>query len=231
MIDELIIYGSFNSIFQQICTQLPDIEDRYHVSPSGGDDLNSNNLDKYINDSVLGLVDKKVKYPICMCFPPTSKIIDLNGSAWEEFNFRVSFLQRTYIDGKNQIRERNTDTNTSSRLIEKDWNDMKNDAARFVQLFKAVLKTNVTIPVNQTIPFKTVLNTSLSPVPVRRLSNVNNDRLSGVEILFSVVLNIAYCEEVILDNDQIIVQLFKDYYSKEEIDAKLEKVIWQEDYN
>lgn len=243
MIDELIIYGSDNSIFKQICAQLPDIEDRYHVSPNYTDDLNANNLDKFIKDPAFGLTYPKIKYPICVCLPPASRLVDLYGATWEEYNFRLLFLQRTYMDGQNQMRERDLDTNTSARLVERDWNDMKNDAAFFIKMFKAVLKTDVNLTV-QTVPFKTILNAQINPVPIRRISNANNDRLSGVEVLFTVLLNIDYCETVTIDDNTIIIQIFKyleekdpiwtserpNYYTKEQIDTKLADVLWEEDY-
>jgi len=89
------------------------MEGRYHLSTNGGKDLDTNNLETYIKDAGIGLTDVKQKYPICVCLPPISRNILLNGSIAEQFTFTLLFVCTTFYTSDNQIKSPDNDTNTS----------------------------------------------------------------------------------------------------------------------
>lgn len=214
MIDELFVYGRKDSLFKSICAQIDDIQ-MYHVSPNYGYDLNTNNLQTFIKDPISGLQDVNQKYPICVCVTPLSSPTMLNGYRWERFFFSLFFLERTgYING-NQVRNIDEDTQLSQDENEDNWSRMKTDSMNFLDLLDQTLKGDVTIVGIGTVPFKRIINLDFSKVNVRRLSNYGVDKISGIELSFSLFLSTAQCETIEIDDITYLVDtFFQDSYEK-----------------
>lgn len=215
MINELFVYGRKDSIFKNICAQLDDIQDRYHVSPNYGYDLNTTNLQKFIKDPAYGLQDVSQKYPICVCITPRSTPTKINDFRWELFYFTLFFLERTGYINNNEIRDLDDDSQLSQDENPDSWSRMKMDAMSFLDLLELTLQGNVTTDEYGEIKFKRIFNVDFDKVSIRRISNFGVDKVSGVQLDFSAYLSIAQCEVIIGDITYVVNKYLPDYYSKE----------------
>lgn len=226
MVDELIIYARDTGLFNQV-TDTTNIV-KYHVSPNYGADLNTNNLDAFLKDPAYGLTDVKQKYPICVCITPKSRRIKINGIVWEEFFFTLYFLERTYHDGQNKIKKLDKDTQTSQAQPYDSWANMKKEANLFLSSLEATLRSTAVVE-NKTVPFRSFLYGDFNSVDIRRLSKVQNDNISGIEVNFNLYLNIDLCitssqltytvEQFQNETDPVWLSEKSNYYTKAEIDA------------
>lgn len=206
MIDELFLYSKDDGLFKSILNESTTFQGRYHVSPNYGHDLNANNLDSYLKDPAYGVMAPVQKYPICVCITPTSRIFPVNGNDWEEFYFALYFLQRTYVDGKNQVKQPDKDTGRSTRRVEEDWKQMKEKALEFRGVLKQSLKQTVVFDSTQVV-LPQIIRCD-DEVRVSRVTKYNNDNLSGVGIVFKISMYVGLCDLIdysaqILDNLQI----------------------------
>lgn len=192
MIQELFLYDREKGLFKVILDKSSVIEGRYHVSPNNGNDLNTNNLETYINDPKTGLSDAGQKYPIAVCMTPKSRYVKLNGAPWEEFIFNIFFVCRSNATGKNQIKKPNKDTNTSTHYAWYDWQDMKKCAFDFIEVLGLQLKKPIAID-SVEVPLKSVLQMDKGNVVYTRLTKFNSDKLSGVAISFAMYLSAHQC--------------------------------------
>lgn len=192
MIDELFVYGRQKTgLFKQIIDQSSVIH-TYHVSPNLGQDLNTNNLETYLKDPAFGVTTVTQKYPICVCMTPKSRFIMLNGMRTEQFKFQLFFLTRTNYDATNKLKRPDKDANVSTVTTPDDWSVMKQEALLFINLLEATLRGTVMIDA-QPVQFRTVINIDASGMDIRRLSNYQNDRISGVELSFVLYLSTDIC--------------------------------------
>jgi hypothetical protein len=214
MINELFVYGRKDSIFKSICAQITDILDRYHVSPNYGHDLNTSNLMKYIKDPNYGLQDVAKKYPMCVCVTPRSVPTIINGYRWEQFLFSLFFLKRTgYIDNTT-LDNVDEEANVSMNEEPDSWSQMKNDAIQFLDILDATLKGTVTLD-GKDVPFRQVVFYDNNRTGIRRLSNFNNDNISGVELDLSLMLSMAQCDTMTVgDITYLVNTFFQDSYEK-----------------
>jgi hypothetical protein len=189
---ELFLYDKEKGLFKEILNKSAVMGGRYHVSPNSGQDLNTDNLDSFISDPANGLMDTSQKYPICVCMTPKSRFTKINGLRWEEFWFSLYFLTKTYATADNQIKSLNKDTNTSAHHIWFDWQDMKNCADDFLEVLKSQLKRTVTVDA-ASFNFKTLFSFDSSNAVFTRLSKFNNDKLSGVNVMFTVFMYAGEC--------------------------------------
>ena len=165
---ELQLYGK-DSLFHNIVKQMPLMNGRYAVLEKGAHDLNMNNL-------LSGLDLPKEKYPGVFCLPPVSELpCTLQSSkSWEDFNFRLLFLCKTYTTGDNKIKSPDPSTNSSLHTIAMDWMDMKMAALEFMAALEGLQKrTRGEFRLSQKLPWKII-----------RVSVKQNDNLSGVLVLF-----------------------------------------------
>lgn len=189
---ELFLYDKEQGLFKKILNQSSVIEGRYHVSPSGGQDLNADNLDSFINDPKYGLSDPAQKYPLCVCMTPRSKFSNINHQRWEEFWFSLHFLTKTNVTADNQIKSLNKDTNTSGHHVWYDWQDMKNCADDFVEVLRMLLRTTQIVdgaPLNLHAYFAFDINNSV----FTRLTKFNNDQVSGVSVAITLFMYRGEC--------------------------------------
>lgn len=163
---ELNIYGT-DGIFHMIVKASSVMGGRYAVLERGARDLNINNL-------LSGLEFPQSKYPGVFCLPPQSDTDGTKGT-WETFEFRLLFLCSSYSTGDNQIKFADDLTNTSLHTVAQDWNDMKNCAMSFIHALRQVEATGFRLSQNRNYR-------------IIRLSEIQNDRLSGVMLLFNAAI-------------------------------------------
>lgn len=190
--DELFLYDRDLGLFKEILNKSSIIQGRYHVSPSGGKDLDTNNLETFIKDPASGLSDVKNKYPICVCMTPRSRETTINGQLMEIFVFDLFFVTTTYFD-KTGVKWPDLDTNTSTHHVWYDWQDMKRCASNFIQKLKEIVRKGRVDYSGQQMPLNQVSSLQ-GDVIYNRLTRFNNDRLSGVKVSFSMFLNPDICK-------------------------------------
>lgn len=182
--DELFLYDRDKGLFKQILKQSTVMAGRYYVSPSYGNDLNTDNLNAFLKDPKFGLIDQVPKYPCTVCMPPASVLNGRNDGFIEEFVFELFFLCTTGYTGQNKIKSIDKPSQTSSHLIWYDWKDMKEIAKEFLKVLTELIKVH---------QLKRFFAVDLERVPVRRVSNFNNDTLSGVSVSFLVSMVDSAC--------------------------------------
>lgn len=207
--DELFLYDRDKGLFKEILKQSTVMEGRYHVSPNGGNDLNTSNLESYINDPASGLSTAKQKYPLCVCMTPKSRFVALNGHRWEEFTFQLFFITMTYTNADNSIKDMNVSTKTSKHHVWYDWKDMKEVAANFIEALAKVISMR-TITINSVpVPLKMLVNIDKDNAVFHRHSKFNVDKISGASVSFMMYMDASMCSlndysEVNLNTDVTI---------------------------
>lgn len=190
--DELFLYDSEKGLFKEILKKSSVMEGRYHVSPNSGQDLNTDNLSTFLNDPAKGLAGPSQKYPISVCVTPRSRFTRINGQRWEEFWFSLYFLTSSFTTGDHQIKDNNPDTNTSGHHVWYDWQDMKNCADEFLEVFKLQIK-RIIVRDNKDVVLKSLIQFDSNNTVFSRLTKFNNDKLSGVNVNFTVFLYAGEC--------------------------------------
>jgi hypothetical protein len=183
--DELQIYGK-NGLFHNILKASAIMRGRYAVLPNGGVDLNANNI-------LSGLDKPDEKYPMGACLAPSSYIeTTLRKNGMEYFNFTLFFLCRSKSTGDNQIKFPDPNTKTSLHSTPEDWSDMKTVALSFMSALETVsLKLLPAFRLGSKQNWR-----------IQRLSEMQNDNLSGVMVNFEACL--AYpCEFTDIDPNNV----------------------------
>jgi hypothetical protein len=170
--DELQLYGK-DGLFHNIVRQSKIMNGRYAVLPKGGADLNLNNI-------ISGLELPQAKYPGVFCLPPMSELPGTTqGGFWECFYIRLFFLCTSKSTGDNKIKSLDPTTNTSLHTVPMDWKDMKIIALGFMNALEKIQRLLVgQFRMQQGSKWKII-----------RLSNVQNDNLSGVMLQFECAIN------------------------------------------
>jgi hypothetical protein len=166
-------------LFEQILSKSKVIEGRFHVSKTNtAKELNTSNLEEITIDA-FGAIKTNRKYPIAILLPPT-EILDnyADDEDYTPYQLRMLFLTQTY-NGSNGIKSPNFMNNTSQHPVRYDWKDMRECARNFRKAFIAVTE-------NQKKE-KYILDGQGEDF-IQRLSNIGNDKLSGVIISFKVLL-------------------------------------------
>lgn len=176
--DELFLHDRDKGLFKQILNQSTVIGGRYFISSNGGNDLNTGNIESFINDALAGITDAKQKYPACICFPPFSHLSSVGGPLFtEKMYYTLFFVCPSATTGQNQVKQANAATNTSTHHIWYTWKDMKEVALQFLQMLKAVIVKH---------RLKQYMDVDFSEIPVTRLTKFGNDGVSGVRISLPV---------------------------------------------
>lgn len=187
MINELFLYDRDKGLFKEILKQSSVIKGSYHVSPNGGADLNANNLETYVKDPKNGLVDDK-HYPMCICLTPSSSLVNINDTKWENFNFSLFFLT-TNGTLNNQLKSLDKDTNTSSSHSWYDWSDMKQCAIDFLDMLMKVIQTKSSGDQR----LGGLINVDFNRSVIRRMTGFSNDSLNGVSLSFQALMYTDSC--------------------------------------
>lgn len=194
MFNESTIYGK-NGLFDQIVAKSKVFNGRYALLPKNGQDLNTNNI-------LSGVDFPDTKQPGVFLVPPHSYIKGTTQQAeWEYFVFRMFFLCTTGYSGDNQMKNRDTQTNTSLTKIEEEWSHMKYLALNFMFALESLQKMpdlRGQFRLSQKEEWRIV-----------RVTNLKNDRLSGVMLTFEACIA-APCEFDDIAIDQIEMPI--DHY-------------------
>lgn len=178
---EFQIYGK-DGLFHNVVKASAVMNGRYAVLSKGGGDINRNNI---LSDLDL----PKAKYPAVFCLPPVSDLGTVQQAGWENFSFRLLFLATTHYTGDNKIKFPDKNTNSSLHTIPMDWSDMKQIGLNFMNALERIRLTGFRM--NQQGSWKIV-----------RVSDMQNDRLSGVMMVFSAGIAVD-CEFTDINIDNI----------------------------
>jgi len=201
-------YLYIEKLFQNILKGSKTIKGRVHFAPHLGSELNSDNLNHVLTET-LGKDSHKKQYPLGIIMPPAilsnslDNSIQLSGpedspvifgteSEKRIFNIDIAFLDTTFYSSgddtanepKNTIKDINKDTNTSKHRIVEDWYDMDVVARDFIRAL------NGTIERYDLQRFITIYESDEDSTPERitPISTVGTDRVSGVYLQFRVLM-------------------------------------------
>lgn len=197
MMNELFIYDRDKGLFKEILKQSFVMQGRYFVAPHYGHELNTANLEQYINDPASGMSDIKQKYPCVVCIAPKSrKATDENGMLREEYYFNLFFLCLSGRTGDQKIKSIDASTNSSTHHTWYDWKDMKEVADNFMAVLKDVINKRAASTGER---LKTLVNLNTDGSMTTRLTKFNNDQVSGVGVTFTMALAAGICETIDYD--------------------------------
>ena len=193
--DELFLYDRDKGLFKQILKQSKVMEGRYQVSPSYGHALNTDNLDNFLSEGINGIIDLPQKWPMCVCMPPGSVLgKDDNGSFKEDFVFELFFLCTSGYTSTNKVKFPDRATGQSMHHVWYDWKDMKEVALEFLKMLERVIKLH---------KLKSFMVVDFSRIPVRRITKINNDSVSGVSISIAVDFDAEVCDHADYEDDSL----------------------------
>lgn len=172
MYNELNLYALFEALIKQD----PVLQGRFFIAEGYGNDLNANNFDNVIKDALGSIADAK-KYPVAILLPPTELITKGYEWGWSQFRLKMFFLTTTYYQDGSDIKFQNTGNNTSEHPIKWDWKDMREVAGNFRINFNDFTRKNT---INAIRERQNVTDY------YERVSNMGNDRVSGVSLQFDV---------------------------------------------
>lgn len=168
--NELGLYA----LIKDILSQSMVIGGRFAVLKASGEDINSTNFAQTIQDALSGFVEKK-KYPAVLMLPPyETEPLDDNG--WSVYRCQLYFLCPEYRTGDGDVKQPDLQTAISMHTYQMDWKDMREVAGNFVKVFRTVT-TDGNLPIREN---------SKTPAQYRRLSNVGNDNLNGIHLMYEV---------------------------------------------
>lgn len=178
--NELLLYA----IIKTILSHSTVMEGRFVVAEGYGNDLNANNYNDLVKDALDNYKPVNKKYPVSVMMPPV-EIIDSYEDGWTRFKIDQFFLCTTGYTGASELKGMNMNTNTSEHPIQFDWKDMREVAGNFRKVFNKVIRNK---------GYMKHLNSATNAKDyIRRVSNMGNDKLSGVVVSYE--LNIAMpCE-------------------------------------
>jgi hypothetical protein len=166
-------YPFIKDLFTNILKKSNAFEGRFFVCPQGGKELNSDNIDQVVKDTVTSTK----KWPAVLMMPPVSTGKFHDPSQWKDIKLTLFFLKTTYYDSNNQVSSPNPNTNASTHTILEDWHDMERAAIAFLRLLDKL----------QVV--KGLLSTFRMDRDAKEIypvSIVGTDRLSGVRLIFNV---------------------------------------------
>lgn len=194
--NELFLYDRDEGLFRKILDKSSTLQGRYHVSPNYGHDLNTNNLEAFIQDPKFGLTMSDQKYPISVCLTPRSRFVKMpNGQRNEEFTFTLFFLTRTNVSGTGQIQQPYSGTGTSTHHVWYTWQDMKQCAEDFIEALKTIILQKTFSPTTGApeVPLKLYCHVSDETAIYNRHTKFQIDELTGVSVTFNIYLFSAKC--------------------------------------
>lgn len=171
---ELSLYTFLGSIANVI----PTVQNRFLVVEGGTGDLNADNSDDAIIGNSVNQTTWQKKYPCAVLMPPLEVGRNRQKNT-TRYQLTMYFLTTTYADGMNATKSINVQTNTSKVSIKEDWSQMKSAAEDFMATMRNTFYTDLTV-LDYIRPVKS--NEEL----YQRVSLANNDRLSGIRLIFEL---------------------------------------------
>lgn len=163
------------NIFQTVLQQSQIIAGRFFITYRNGRDLNNDLLGQVLSE--LSTTVPQQKYPLAMLAPPVLAGNMTGTDGWVRYRITMCFLRPSYIDSNNNIAEINENTQTSTRPIISDWNDMANAAIMFLRMLNLIARQPANIG-RFRMPGE---EHTITPI-----TTVTEDRVSGVRLDFYV---------------------------------------------
>jgi hypothetical protein len=164
------------------------IQGRLFLCPKMGREINTDELDKVLQDLVVpGRLEKK--YPLSLLMPPVSQSdYTKRGGSWDDYRLIMFFLTTSNYSGTGQTMMPNNATRTSTHTVDEDWHDMKRCASNFIYALGRVQKEK------GLIHSKFRLDQSKGQI-ITPVSSIGIDRVSGVRMDFNASIFIA-CDQL-----------------------------------
>ena len=169
-------YKYIVSFFKSILEQSKTIQGRLVILPNKGNELNADDFGQVIIEHTKGQ-----KFPVCAMLPPKSSGVFGKNDEWEDYIFDLFFLNTTFYNTAGQISSRNPVTNTSSRPVIEEWEDMKVAATDFMRVLQLVQSGKNSQSVNL---LNNVFRLHNNKKYIEPISFTGSHRLSGVHMRF-----------------------------------------------
>lgn len=169
---------SLYTFLESIANVIPTVQNRFLVVEGGAGDLNADNSDDAIIGNSVNQTTWQKKYPCAVLMPPLEVGRNRQKNT-TRYQLTMYFLTTTYADGMNATKSINVQTNTSKVSIKEDWSQMKSAAEDFMATMRNTFYTDLTV-LDYIRPVKS--NEEL----YQRVSLANNDRLSGIRLIFEL---------------------------------------------
>lgn len=174
--NELLLY----EIVRVILKASKVMEGRFIVAEGSGNDLNTNNFNDIVKDALSNYKPIGKKIPVSVMMPPL-QIIDSYEGGWSRFKIEHFFLCATGYTGSSELKGMNISSNTAEHSIQYDWKDMTEVAICFRKQFNLSIRNS---------GYLHRLNSATNAKDyIRRVSNMGNDKLTGVRLSYE--LNLA----------------------------------------
>lgn len=180
----MISYPYINSLFKAILNVSEVIDGRYFMCPKWGSEINSAFLSEVVLNAGNG-----IKYPAALCMPPrktgnfqfSGEEVGGTQIGYNYLNCQMLFLRPTTYTAYNQPSQPLPNTQIPTHTAIDCWHDMGRCAEDFLQVLRQVIIYN---SLQGTINISENAQQSITPV-----SDIGNDKLSGVLLSFVIMLN------------------------------------------
>ena len=179
MANELGVY----QLIKNILADSMVIGGRFVVLKEDGTDVNSTNFGQIVTDALSGFVEVK-KYPAVVMLPPYESEED-NDKDWSTWKIDMFFLCLNKRTGDGDIKQPDTQTNTSTHTYQMDWKDMRECAGNFRKMLRNIIRVP---PFPNTLREKRGALTHYSRVTMK-----SNDAANGIRMTFELQLYDNYC--------------------------------------
>lgn len=175
----MLSYPYILAVYQAILAKSSAIQGRVFMAPFWASELNTENLNQIVADSLDGTLKKQ--YPLSLILPPVADVeapVYENMGSWDTYIINQLFLKQEARTSDGQIQDINPLINNSQHTIVQDWHDMNRVAVSFLRM----LRTTV-IDSDLGSTFRTSDRAPYRIVPVTRLGN---DKLNGVLMSYRI---------------------------------------------
>ena len=182
----MLSYPYLLAVARAVLAQSAAIQGRCYMAPFWASELNTENLQQIVADSLSG--SQKKQYPLSLILPPISDSEPPNSpgsGSWEAYTVNQLFLKQEGRTSDGQIQDIDWLVNNSQHTITEDWHDMRRAALGYYRVFRelCIREMGGTIRPTDRIPVRCV--------PVTRLGN---DRLNGVLLSYRISI-FDFCGE------------------------------------
>jgi len=169
-------------LFKNILQQSNVIEGRFHLCSHWAREINNINVDEVLPNAV----PTAKKYPTVLLMPPFQRgqFHLTEQQAKDSVEIGMLFLTPAHYTGQNRV-NRPTASNQSKQTIDETWNEMDRAARDFMKVLDQVI-------MDAGIQ-NTVYIDDKSPQSIVPVSEMGNDKASGVYLKFSLALSTS-CE-------------------------------------
>ncbi len=169
----MLSYPYILAVYQAILKKSDAIQGRVFMAPFWASELNTENLNQIVADSLSGPLKKQ--YPLCLILPPVADVeapTSEGQGGWNSYTINQLFLKQEARTSDGQIQAADVLINNSTHTIVQDWHDMGRVATSFLRMLRQSViygQLGSTMRPTDRNPFRIV--------PVTRLGN---DKANGV---------------------------------------------------